>query len=286
MQFAEGMKEAMRINDELGEAGAAFWAEGIETVPTEDGVYEGAAGQRQALRRYHGGGAGPVVFYIHGGGWVGGSIAMNERACQHLARAGFDVVSVSYRLAPEYPYPAGLEDCRAALRDLRLENEGRPVVLAGASAGANLAMALAFDEPCDGLLLFYGVFGDDTATESHRAYGEGFGLSSARVTEIFALYDPDGARVTDPRVCPLAATDDALAALPRTLLLVAEMDVLRDDSIALARRLAKLGVDHDLLVEPGVTHGFINRGRLVPAADACLDRAARFLSTLKEEIAA
>lgn len=287
MKFSEGMEEAIRLYDQMGDtdAAAAFWAEGMPITKIEDLTYPGAAGQIQAARLYRGAG-GHVVLYIHGGGWVGGSIAMNERACRAFAgHAAADVVSISYRLAPEHPYPAGLEDCRAALNHFRPLFGNDPIILAGASAGANLALALALDEQVAGLILFYGVFGADLGTESYRAYGEGFGLSGARVAEIFDLYDPGKVRHDDPRLCPLNASDTQLAALPPSFLLAAEYDVLRDDTLALGRRLKRLDRPHELHVEPGVTHGFINRGRLVPAADNCLERASRFLTALNEKIA-
>lgn len=279
-QLAPGMAEAIRTHENLSDSEAAtFWAEGADWAPTEDTDYTGAAGQSQAARVYNGAASGPVMLYIHGGGWTGGSIALNERACQIMARdSGCTVISISYRLAPEHPFPAGLEDCRAALDQFRDRYPERPFVLAGASAGGNLALALAFDAPVQGLVLFYGVFGDDFESPSYRRYAEGFGLTRARMQELFSLYDPQGAHVTDPRLCPLKASDGQLRLLPPSCLIAAGIDVLRDDTTTLAERLTLLSIPHSLHVEPGVTHGFINRGRLVPAADACLTRAARFLA--------
>lgn len=276
MVFAQGMQEAMRTAEAFADdaEAAAFWAADAQHVDTEDFTYIGAAGQVQAARRYAGQGD-PLIVYFHGGGWAGGSIAINEPACQRLAHlTGFEVVSLSYRLAPAHSFPAGLEDCRAGLRALR---GSRPVVLAGASAGANLATALALDAQVQGLVSFYGVFGADLTTDSHRRFATGYGFTSARMADLFALYDPEGRRHSDPRLCPLVASDTQLAALPPALLIAAELDVLSDDTRALAARLGALSLPHTLHIEPGVTHGFINRGRLVPAAKACLARAARFI---------
>jgi acetyl esterase len=260
---------------------AAFWIKGARLTETRETSYVGAAGQTQHARFYRGGDKGTLI-YIHGGGWVGGSIALNDRACHAMARqSGWDVLSVSYRFAPNFPYPAGLEDCRHALRALRTRSPGCRVALGGASAGANLALALALEEEVSGLVLFYGVFGDDLETQSHREFSEGFGFSSARMRELFELYDPDRRRHTDPLICPLHADPDQLQALPPAYLLAAGLDVLRDDTLSLARRLSQLGVSHRLHTEPGVVHGFINRGRMVPAADSCLKRAAHFLSELE-----
>lgn len=284
MTYSPGMTEAIAIADRFsGDAeAAAYWGHGAPEVDCEDLSYPGGAGQPQSARLYRGG-AGPLLLYIHGGGWVGGSIALNERACRFLAQeSGSDVLSISYRLAPEHPFPAGLEDCRAALSWARARFPGRAVALGGASAGANLALALALDETVLGLVLFYGVFDADFTTDSHVAYRQGYGFTGARCAEIFELYDPEGLRRSEPRICPLRAADAQLRRLPRSFLVAAELDVLRDDTLRLAERLGRLDQPHELHVEPGVTHGFINRGRLVPAADACLRRAAAFLAELDQ----
>lgn len=282
MSYSEGMEDAIREAENFADddAAAAYWLHGSKKAQTEDLSFRGATGQTQMARLYRGKGGGHLM-YIHGGGWVSGSIALNDRACHRLAlQSGWDVTSVSYRLAPAHPYPAGLEDCRTALRWMRDAFGKAPLVLAGASAGANLALALALDEPVDGLVLFYGAFSDDTSTESHRTYGTGYGFTTARLLECLGHYDPKRTRATDPRICPLKASDTQLSSLPPSCLISAELDVLRDDTRALAARLNGLGIPHLFHEEPGVTHGFINRGRLVPAADACLDRAAAFLTEL------
>jgi acetyl esterase len=283
------MEEAIRQHERFADdaEAAAFWAKDAAPVASvTDLSYKGAAGQTQAARLYRGreGAGAPVLLYIHGGGWSGGSIALNERACRGIAaESGWAVLSISYRLAPRDPFPAGLEDCRAALRWLRIEapalglDAGR-IAAGGASAGANLAMATALAEPgaLAALVLFYGVFGADFDTPSYRAYGEGFGLTRARMMDLFHLYDPDSRRHDDPLVAPLASP--APEALPPCLLVAAELDILAEDSRAMATALKDAGVTTEYHVEPGVTHGFINRGRLVPAATDCLSRAARFLA--------
>lgn len=291
--FANGVEEAMRINDGFAtpEAAADFWAEGAAAAVTEDITFPGGAGQPQAARIYRGDGAGTLVF-LHGGGWSGGSIALNERACRALAQSGWDVLSLSYRLAPAHPYPAALQDAGAGLRWLMQEGRAHGlradrIALAGASAGGNLALSLALTQrqtTLAGLLLFYPVCCADFDTDSYRTYAEGFGLSRERMMDLFALYDPEGLRDTDPGVTPLTATPDQIRAaqLPVTQIISAELDVLADDSRALAHMLLTCDLPHDLHIEPGVTHGFINRGRLIPAADRCLDRAASYLTSLRD----
>lgn len=127
------------------------------------------------------------------------------------------------------------------------------------------------------LLLFYGVYSDRFDTDSCRAFATGHGFTLQRLREIFDLYDPGARHRDDPRLCPLKGD---LGGLPPVVLVAAELDVLADDSRALHAALTRAGVESSLHVEPGVTHGFINRGRLVPAADASLTRAASFLAGL------
>ncbi|QDC11197.1 alpha/beta hydrolase [Oceanicola sp. D3] len=278
MKLAEGIDEVIALGDfPTPEDAAAYWNEGVAKAPFEDLTYEGGAGQPQAARLYRGGDAGTLL-YIHGGGWAGGSIALHEPSAAGMAlESGWDVLSISYRLAPAHPYPAGLEDCRAALAWLAAK--GGKVAIGGASAGANLALATALstDAELAGLVLFYGVFGDDFETESYRRHENGPGLTRARMRELFAMYDPKETR--DELIAPLKAD---LRGLPPALLVAAEVDVLLSENSAMAQALNSAGVPTQWHVEPGVTHGFINRGRLVPAANACISRAATFLrETLK-----
>lgn len=302
--LAPGDAEARQMMDSFrSEAEAvAFWAGGTQDAGERALVYPGADADLRAARHYPGAGPadGPgsgsarskgTLLYIHGGGWTGGSIALNHRACRRLAaQSGWDVVSVSYRLAPDHPFPAGLSDCRAALDWLGREGAAlglntRRIACGGASAGGNLALALALGPrpvPLAALVLFYPVTGADFDSASYRRHADGFGLTRARMQAHFAHYDPEGRRGSDPEVTPLCASVAQLRAaeLPPTLMIAAECDVLADDSRRMAARLQEAGIDTTLHTEPGVTHGFINRGRLIPAADACLQRAAHFLKDL------
>ena len=282
MEFAQGVEASMAVDESFANeaAAAAYWIEGAARVTTRAMAYRGGEGQEQIAKHYRGGDNGTLI-YIHGGGWSGGSIALNDRACHRIALlSGWDVVSISYRLAPEHPYPAARQDCLAALRELRKDLPDRLVALGGASAGANLALSVALDERVDALVLFYGVYGDNLQTPSHLTFATGYGFTTERMSDLYRLYDPEGLRFTDPRICPLRADDGMLKRLPPSFLLAAGLDVLRDDTLMLAERLEGLGVAHQLHCEPGVVHGFINRGRMVPAADACLARAASFLTDM------
>lgn len=289
MIFAEGMEEEIRIAESFASdaEAAAYWSHAAPDVATEDVSIPGAGGQSQIVRLYRGDPNAPTLLYIHGGGWVGGSIPLNEASARSLCQeSGWTVAAVSYRLAPTHPYPAALSDCIAIWGRLvrRLERLGGGPIAAvgGVSAGANLALssALSFTQhPPLGLLLFYGVFGDDFDTESYKNYAEGYGLSPARMQQLFSAYDPNDRRKDDPLIVPLKAD---LSRLPPVCLIAAEFDVLREDSERLHDRLSKAGVPSTLHIEPGVTHGFINRGRLVPAAGRCLKRAAHFLKSIQD----
>jgi len=290
IDLAAGEAEAFAIRDTFASPAeaAAFWAVGADAVETLDLSYAGGAGQPQALRLYRGGGADALtLIYIHGGGWTQGSIDLHDRSARGLAAHGHcNVVSLSYRFAPRHPYPAALEDCLAAAdwvaaADLGI-NAGR-VAVGGASAGGNLAAAATLARPgaFDALLIFYGVLGCDLNTGSYLRYENGPGLTRARMAELFEMYDPGDARSADPLITPLLS--DRLHNLPPTVIHAAEHDVLLDDNRAFADALAGAGVPVRLHIEPGVTHGFLNRGRLVPSADAAVKRAAADLRRLIED---
>ncbi|HMR31063.1 MAG TPA: alpha/beta hydrolase [Geminicoccaceae bacterium] len=258
-----------------GIEGAAFWNEGVPEMAVQGRRVGGVAVD---LYQPNGQEDAPTLLYVHGGGWAVGSVGQNEPAIRGLAQgSGWNVAAPTYRLAPEHPFPAGLEDCLTVAGWLAAS--GRPWAVAGTSAGANLAIATALARRHmpgpSALVLFYGVFGADLDTGSYTAFGDGrYGLSRERMANFFEMYDPAGARTRDPLITPLLGD---LAGLPPTWLLAAGLDVLRDDTLAMRERMQAAGVDVRLRVEPGCTHGFINRGRIVRAARESLDDAAAFL---------
>ena len=145
IQFADGIEEMLRVSAEFPDelTAAEFWREGADPVHSvEDMMYTGGGGQEQRLRLYRASDAtAPVLVFIHGGGWYSGSIEMNERACRRFAaQAGCHVASLSYRLAPANPFPAGLDDCIAAVRWLQQAGldglDTTRMAIGGASAGA------------------------------------------------------------------------------------------------------------------------------------------------------
>ena len=206
-----------------------------------------------------------TIVYMHGGGWTLGSAATHEHLAAQLA-AGTRLTTVlpDYRLAPEHPAPAAIDD---VLSVLAAWDAPGPLVLSGDSAGANIALAAALAAPRrpDFLPLLYGCFAPDFSTDSHARNGVAFGLTSARMRWFWQNWL--GA-ANDPRAAPGHAAD--LSALPPCHLLAAGLDPLLDDSVLLAGRLAEAGVPVRLDVVPGVIHGFMLMTRRLAPARAAL----------------
>ncbi|MBE3640180.1 alpha/beta hydrolase [Mangrovicoccus algicola] len=217
-----------------------------------------------------------AILHVHGGGWAFCSAATHEGAARRLANAcGCPVLTVEYRLAPEHPYPAGLEDVLAAWA---ARDPARRWSIAGDSAGANLALAAMLrligqgaELPGTGLL-FYGVYGADFDTPSYRAHEFGPGLTRAKMQRYWDWYAPEAER-GHPELAPLLAADDALAALPPLYLNAAGLDPLRSETEALAARLAGLGRSDRFDLVEGVVHGFMQMGPLLPEARDAFARA-------------
>ncbi|MCC7282108.1 MAG: alpha/beta hydrolase [Acetobacteraceae bacterium] len=218
-------------------------------------------------------GMAPAIVWVHGGGWCLGGIATLEHVFRRLCTlTGFAVVALEYRLAPEHPFPAALDDVRMLFgQDFSAAgiDPGR-LVLAGDSAGGNLALAFALSErpALRGLALAYPVTDSDLDTPSYREFAEGFGLTRAAMALFWRCYVPDVAGRADPAVAPLGAP--SLAGLPPVHLQLAGLDVLRDDSLRLEARLREAGVPTETLVAPGLVHGYLSGGQGVPASAEAL----------------
>jgi acetyl esterase len=215
------------------------------------------------VRLYRPQGARGTVAYLHGGGWVVGNLRSVDAACRALALAsGATVASVDYRLAPEHPFPAAVDDALAAVRGLRAD------VVAGDSAGANLAAVVArrLRGELKLQLLVYPVTDAGLNTPSYREFAEGYGLTAAGMKRFWELY-LDGSDGMDPDASPLRDPD--LAGVAPAYVLTAERDVLRDEGEAYAAALERAGVPVTLVRTAGTIHGFWRwQGASAAARDA------------------
>ncbi|MDK1490199.1 alpha/beta hydrolase [Sinorhizobium sp. 7-81] len=223
------------------------------------------------------------IFYIHGGGFVVGSLESHDAICAELAHgARAELVSVDYRLAPEHAWPAAFDDCYDVLRSLLAG--GRPLVVAGDSAGGNLAAGIVLKAKADGLpgivgqVLIYPGLGGDLVSGSYAEMAEAPGLSTMDVAYYRAVLQ---APPEDAFAYPLKATD--LAGLPPAYITGAYFDPLRDDARAYAARLAQAGIDVTYREEPQMIHAWLRARHMSPGAREgfrhLLDGVARLLGT-------
>ena len=215
------------------------------------------------------------------------SLDTHDGVCRRLANAsGLRVASLDYRMAPEHPFPAPLDDCVAATGWLmhhgaELGIDPSRLALAGDSAGGNLSLAALLAQRDRGeplprtAALIYGAFSADLDSPSHQAFGGGeYVLSTPTMHWFWDQYVPDPAQRAQPLVSPLHAD---LRGLPPLYVSAAELDPLRDDSDRLAAKLALAGVDFDYRLWRGVCHACIMMSRMLPAADLQIAEVADFL---------
>ena len=235
-------------------------------------------------------GALPLVVFFHGGGFVIGSSRVYARVTGHLANAaGAVVVSLDYRLAPEHPFPAAVEDAFAATRwaavaASELGADPARLVVAGDSAGGNLAAVTALQAreaggpALAGQVLLYPVTDMASVRPSFEAYGEGLFLERETMRWFAEAYVPDPGLRSDWRVSPLRAPDHHN--LPPAYVLTAGLDPLRDEGEAYAKKLAAAGVAVTHRRWEGLIHGFLNMGGVVPEARAALEDIAAWIKGL------
>jgi acetyl esterase len=257
-------------------------------VSARDIEIPGPAGKlrgRLFVPRAAGPGPFPVLAFFHGGGWCIGDVETHDPACRQLAAAaGCAVFSVDYRLAPENPVPAAVEDCFAALRFIageagRLGLDARRVAVGGDSAGGNLAavtaiMARDAGIALKGQLLIYPATDFSRARPSHDDYGEGFLLTKEAMNWFGGNYVTP-AHHRDWRASPILAAD--LGGLAPAIVICGECDPLRDESRDYAEALRRSGSEASFHLYPGMIHGFFTMGGAIAAADKAIAQSAAFL---------
>ncbi|MEV0674808.1 alpha/beta hydrolase [Mycobacterium sp. NPDC050441] len=267
------------------EADCRVFADKSETVDVDSGIVL-PSGIRASLYRPKVRSRGLVLF-LHGGGFVLGSRrAYDSPARLIAARAGVNVLSVEYRLAPEAPFPAPVDDAWEAWR-FAVEHcadwgiDPARIVLLGDSAGANLCAVLSNQLQGEALrprmqVLMYPFVDAVGGYRSRDEFADNPALTGKQIEWLGELYVPDAGDRSDPRVSPILAED--LSQVPATLITVAGFDPLRDEAIAYAKRLNDSGVPTRLVRESGLVHGYLSMTQISPAARDAVDRIAAAIS--------
>lgn len=272
------------------EEARAVYLDGVFTLqwppePVHDVAEHKIGGLRLKVWRGHGipRDNAPALLYLHGGGFVIGSPESHEDICRILANAaGGVVVSPDYRLAPEHPFPAALEDCAATLRWMRdqaamLGIDAGRIVVAGDSAGGNLAAVTALmardgDVPSVvGQLLIYPVTDQHQTAQSYTDYADGYGLTTAGMRWFRDHYLPKVEDRSDWRASPLFVP--SLSGVAPAYVVLAGHDVLYSEGLAYAERLTAETTARFRLW-PGQIHGFVSMGRAIPEAREALEATA------------
>lgn len=222
-----------------------------------------------------------TLLWFHGGGFVAGTPEVTIGKAAATARAaGVRVRSVEYRLAPEHPFPAALDDALTAYRALLEEVPVDDVIIGGESAGAGLALSLAITVRDAGLPLPRGLVLYSPPTDlartgaSHRTKADvDDALTPTLLAEVFEAY-ADDIPLDDPRLSPLHAE---LSGLPPLLIVIGTHELLLDDALALVTRAAAADVDVDLVIGAGMPHVFPGRGAELPRASEALDTVGAFV---------
>ena len=279
-----------RVLDEWGEpeefdlaaarVGMEAWLEAPTGADADRIREERVGGVNVRIYEPDGVGRGPTLVWCHGGGYVLGSAAATDPlALFFVDRLGWRVMSVDYRLAPEHPFPAALDDTLAVLR--HVAGDG-PVVLGGDSAGGGLAAAACLVARRDGLRVVGQVllnpFLDLTLSfPSIDDFANGYGLTRRSLREFARLYVGD-ADPMDFRCSPVLA--ESFDGLPPAVIVTAEFDPLRDEAEAYAARLEAAGVPVRLRRWDGMVHGFFGMFDVTPAATEALEWTAAELRDL------
>jgi acetyl esterase len=228
-----------------------------------------------------------VIVYFHGGGWVLGDLDDYDPLMRALTNAtGFTVASVDYRLAPEHRYPTAVNDCTIAFAWIagnraQLGADGLPLVIAGDSAGGNLAAVVArrmrdMSGPQAAMqLLVYPVTDADLDTPCYTDADNQQFLDRDSMVWFWDHYVPDAGKRADPDASPLRVAD--LSGLPPALVITAEYDPLRDEGEAYAARLEEAGVPTTLIRHDGQMHGFFSV-LVIPGHEVAIEQIAKALN--------
>lgn len=245
-----------------------------------------AGGVSCRLYRSNTSGVAPLLIYYHGGGWVIGDLDSHDDICRKLARdAKCSVIAVDYRLAPEHPAPAALDDCISATQWIfanaaSLAIDANRIAIGGDSAGGNLAALVALHGDVKPVfqLLVYPATDMRMGQQSHKDNAEGYLLTADSMRWFINHYlQGDEKKKHDPLYSPLLADDATLKKSPPTLVITAEFDPLRDEGEAYGARLAAVGVATSVVRFNGQIHGFFGMSEMLDDAAAAIALSVSYL---------
>ena len=239
-------------------------------------------------------GAGPVMVFYHGGGFVIGNLDTHGPYCAEAARQlDIPVISIDYRLAPEHPFPAATDDCEAATRWIgsspaELGYEVTGLIPSGDSAGGNLTIVTAMtlrDKPADVPVIMQNplypvVSGPDDEWQSLTDFADGYLLTAEGMAWFMEAYKPDSG---DYRGAPL---DFDQAGMPPTVMTTASLDPLRDQGIAYAEALRNAGVPVEHISADGNIHGYANLRQGIPSSNEDVSKAMNAVKKMLAEVTA
>jgi acetyl esterase len=230
----------------------------------------------------------PVVLFFHGGGWVMGNLSTHDGLCRRLAAlTGLPVVAVDYRLAPEHPYPAAIEDSRAALHWLFTAGQDHGLnmtkaVLVGDSAGGQLAAVLAIENakradplPIAAQVLMYPMVDLTMSAPSYARVTEGFPLVADTIAWFADHYLPEGTDRTRPDISPALA--ELPAGLPPAYVITVDNDPLVDEGAGFAAAMAQAGTEVLYRHLPGYAHGLFTSAGRIPRGEQTVEDIACFI---------
>lgn len=233
-----------------------------------------------------------VLIFFHGGGWVTGNIDSYTNVCANMANETNSlVISIDYRLAPENPYPAGVEDCYYAAKEIfsnlnKLKFKEKDITLIGDSAGGNLAAVvslMARDHgdflPLRQILIYPATYYDHSENSPYtsiRENGKDYFLTSRRIQDYMDLYAPNIEDRLSPYVSPILSKD--LSNQPKTLIITAKYDPLRDEGEAYGNKLKEFGNQVKIYRINNAIHGFISNPLASEHTKACYNIISKFLN--------
>lgn len=228
----------------------------------------------------------PIFIYIHGGGWVLGDLETADAPCRQIAAlAKCIVVSIDYRLAPEYPFPTPIRDCYAAIRWIKdnaktFGGDEKRLIIGGDSAGGNLTAVITQlarerkDVSFLAQVLLYPVTDTALNTASYEENAEGYFLTKSNMEWFIQQYVPENINKKDPLIAPLNAED--FTSLPPALVVLAQYDPLRDEGMHYAEKLKQANVPVKVSCYEGMIHGFFWMPGLFSKGQQAIHEVAQF----------